>query len=65
MQGCGWGEQRSSKNVDGTRDSNARIEVKGVMKLDIGESICIQPGMITRQNSVHSASTSFLELVAS
>ncbi len=42
------GTQRSAesdrKHVDSTRDPDVRVGAKGVMHLDIGESICLQPG---------------------
>ena len=44
----GAGTQRSEesdrKRTDSTRDPDVRVGAKGVMHLDIGESICLQPG---------------------
>lgn len=46
--GGGAGTQRSEasdRKRDGvTRDPDVRVGAKGVMHLDIGESICLQPG---------------------
>lgn len=37
-------ETSDQKHVAGTRDPDVRVGAKGVMQLDIGESICLQPG---------------------